>query len=144
MVLLLILGLFILMLTGLPIGICMLILGLIYVLAQGLPLMLVAQFMTEGAMLYVLIAIPLYLFAAALMNEAGMSHRIIRLCNTLIGHIRGGLALVNVLASMIFAGMSGEAVADTAGMGSILIPAMERDGYDKEFSAAVTVSSAVI
>jgi tripartite ATP-independent transporter DctM subunit len=144
MVLLLILGLFILMLTGLPIGICMLILGLIYVLTQSLPLMLVAQFMTEGAMLYVLIAIPLYLFAAALMNEAGMSHRIIRLCNTMIGHIRGGLALVNVLASMIFAGMSGEAVADTAGMGSILIPAMERDGYDKEFSAAVTVSSAVI
>lgn len=144
MVLLLILGLFILMFTGLPIGICMLILGLIYVLTQSLPLMLVAQFMTEGAMLYVLIAIPLYLFAAALMNEAGMSHRIIRLCNTMIGHIRGGLALVNVLASMIFAGMSGEAVADTAGMGSILIPAMERDGYDKEFSAAVTVSSAVI
>ncbi len=144
MVLLLILGLLILMLTGLPIAICLLIVGVFYVILQNLPLMIVAQFMTEGAMLYVLIAIPLYLFAAALMNEAGMSHRIIHLCNTLIGHVRGGLALVNVLASMIFAGMSGEAVADTAGMGSILIPAMEKEGYDTEFSAAVTVSSAVI
>ena len=61
-----------------------------------------------------------------------------------VGHWRGGLALVNVLSSMLFAGMSGEAVADTAGVGSVMIPAMEKEGYDTEFSAAVTVSSAVI
>ena len=102
----------------------MLIIGLVYVKIQGLPFMIVAQFMVEGSMIYVLIAIPLYLLAAALMNEAGMSLRIVRLCNALVGHWRGGLALVNVLASMLFAGMSGEAVADTAGIGSILIPAM--------------------
>jgi len=144
MVTFLIVGLLSLLLTGLPIAIGMMIVGVIYLIKQKLPLMLVAQFMTEGAMIYVLIAIPLYLFAAALMNEAGMSHRIIRLCNAAIGHVRGGLALVNVLASMIFAGMSGEAVADTAGIGSVLIPAMEKEGYDKNFAAAITVSSAVI
>ncbi|MDH4266072.1 MAG: TRAP transporter large permease [Deltaproteobacteria bacterium] len=144
MVILLIAGLFSFMLTGLPIAVAMLIVGGIYIVWQDLPLMLVAQFMTEGAMMYVLIAIPLYLFAAALMNEVGMSHRIIRLCNAVIGHFRGGLALVNVLASMVFAGMSGEAIADTAGMGTILIPAMKKEGYDLDFSAAVTVSSAVI
>ena len=144
MIAFLIAGLLFIMLTGLPIAVAMLIVGLIYVKIQGLPFMIVAQFMVEGSMIYVLIAIPLYLLAAALMNEAGMSLRIVRLCNALVGHWRGGLALVNVLASMIFAGMSGEAVADTAGIGSVLIPAMEKEGYDKDFAAAVTVSSAVI
>jgi len=140
----LILGLLLTMFTGLPVAMAMLIIGGVYIIQQQIPLMIVAQFMTEGAMIYVLIAIPLFMFAAQLMNEAGMSHRIIRLCNAFVGHYRGGLALVNVLASMIFAGMSGEAVADTAGLGSVMIPAMEKEGYDKEFSAAVTVSSAVI
>ena len=144
MVALLIIGLLLVMFTGVPIAVAMLILGCVYLIWQQIPFMVVAQFMTEGAMIYVLIAIPLYLFAAALMNEARMSHRIIRLCNALVGHFRGGLAMVNVLASMIFAGMSGEAVADTAGVGSVMIPAMEKEGYDKAFSAAVTVSSAVI
>jgi len=144
MVAFLIVGLLLTMFLGLPIAIAMLIIGGIYIIQQGIPFMIVAQFMTEGAMIYVLIAIPLFMFAAHLMNEAGMSHRIIRLCNAFVGHLRGGLALVNVLASMIFAGMSGEAVADTAGLGSVLIPAMVKEGYDKEFSAAVTVSSAVI
>jgi tripartite ATP-independent transporter DctM subunit len=140
----LIAGLFATMLTGLPVAIAMLIIGVGYLWWQDIPLMIIPQFMTEGAMVYVLIAIPLYLFAGAVMNETGMSHRIIRLCNAAVGHLRGGLALVNVLASMIFAGMSGEAVADTAGIGSVMIPAMEKEGYDKDFSAAVTVSSAVI
>lgn len=137
-------GLFGLMLTGLPVAIAMLMIGAGYLYWQKIPFMVLPQFMTEGSMVYVLIAIPLYLFAGAIMNESGMSHRIIRLCNALVGHWRGGLALVNVLASMLFAGMSGEAVADTAGLGSVIIPAMEKEGYDKDFSAAVTVSSAVI
>ena len=140
----LIVGLFGFMLLGIPVAVAMLIIGGIYVYTQHMPLMMIPQFMTEGAMIYVLIAIPLYLFTGALMNEAGMSHRIIRLCNAMVGHVRGGMALVNVLASMVFAGMSGEAVADTAGVGSVMIPAMEKEGYDLEFSAAVTVSSAVI
>jgi TRAP-type mannitol/chloroaromatic compound transport system permease large subunit len=100
-------GLLSLMATGIPIAICMLIIGIIYMVQQDIPMMVAAQYMTEGAMLNVLIAIPLYLLTGVLMNEVGMSHRIVRLCNAVVGHIRGGLAIVNVMACMIFAGMTG-------------------------------------
>ena len=137
-------GLLSLMATGIPIAVCMLMIGIIYMIQQEIPLMVAAQYMTEGAMLNVLIAIPLYLLTGVLMNEVGMSHRIVRLCNAVVGHIRGGLAIVNVMACMIFAGMTGEAVAETAGLGSVMVPAMEKDGYDKPFASALTVTAAVI
>ena len=106
-------GLLSLMATGIPIAVCMLMIGIIYMVQQEIPIMVAAQYMTKGAMLNVLIAIPLYLLTGVLMNEVGMSHRIVRLCNAVVGHIRGGLAIVNVMACMIFAGMTGEAVAET-------------------------------
>ena len=137
-------GLLSLMATGIPIAVCMLIVGIVYMFYQDIPLMVAAQYMTEGAMLNVLIAIPLYLLTGVLMNEVGMSHRIVRFCNAVVGHIRGGLAIVNVMACMIFAGMTGEAVAETAAFGSVMVPAMEKDGYDKPFAAALTVTAAVI
>ena len=137
-------GLLSLMATGIPVAVCMLIIGIAYMIQQGIPMMVAAQYMTEGAMLNVLIAIPLYLLTGALMNEVGMSHRIVRLCNSVVGHIRGGLAIVNILACMLFAGMTGEAVAETAGLGSVMIPAMEKDGYDKPFASALTVTATVI
>ena len=144
MVWFLIVGLLGLMLLGLPVAISMLIIGLIYLYVNSIPLMLVVQFMLEGSMTYVLIAIPMYLLAAAIMNETGISRRVVRLCSALVGHVRGGLAQVNVLASVIMAGMSGEAVADTASVGGVMIPAMEEEGYDKPFAAAVTAGTAVI
>ena len=137
-------GLLALMVTGIPIAVCMLIVGITYMFYQDIPLMVAAQYMTEGAMLNILIAIPLYLLTGVLMNEVGMSHRIVRLCNAVVGHIRGGLAIVNVMACMIFAGMTGEAVAETAGLGAVMIPAMEKEGYDKPFASALTVTAAVI
>ena len=137
-------GLLLLMATGIPIAICMLIVGIAYMFYQDIPIMVAAQYMTEGAMLNVLIAIPLYLLTGVLMNEVGMSHRIVRLCNAMVGHVRGGLAIVNVMACMIFAGLTGEAVAETAGLGSVMIPAMEKEGYDKPFASALTVTAAVI
>ncbi|MBI5581877.1 MAG: TRAP transporter large permease [Deltaproteobacteria bacterium] len=144
MVTLLVGGLLSLMATGIPIAICMLIIGIAYMIHEDIPMMVAAQYMTEGAMLNVLIAIPLYLLTGVLMNEVGMSHRVVRLCNAVVGHVRGGLAVVNVMACMIFAGMTGEAVAETAGLGSVMIPAMEKDGYDKPFASALTVTAAVI
>jgi tripartite ATP-independent transporter DctM subunit len=132
------------MVTGIPIAVCMLIVGIVYMFYQDIPLMVAAQYMTEGAMLNVLIAIPLYLLTGVLMNEVGMSHRIVRLCNAVVGHVKGGLAIVNVMACMIFAGLTGEAVAETAGLGAVMIPAMEKDGYDKPFASALTVTAAVI
>lgn len=78
------------------------------------------------------------------MNSAGITRRIVNFCSALVGHIRGGLAHVNILASMLFAGISGAAAADSASLGSMLIPAMIEDGYDADFSVAVTATSSTI
>ena len=93
---------------------------------------------------FVLLAIPLFLLTALIMNESGVTDRLIKFAYVVIGTIRGGLALVNVLTSMIFAGFSGSSVADVAGTGSALIPAMYKKGYSKEFTVAVTCASSVI
>ena len=93
---------------------------------------------------FVLMAIPFFLLAGKLMNTGGITKRIFRFCNTVIGWIPGGLGHANVLASVVFAGMSGSAVADAAGLGSIEIRAMEDAGFDKDFSAAITAASSTI
>jgi tripartite ATP-independent transporter DctM subunit len=93
---------------------------------------------------YVLLAVPFFMLAAELMNEAKITDRIFGFAKSLVGHIPGGLGHVNVVASMIFAGMSGSGLADTSGLGKVEIKAMKDDGYDPAFSAAVTASSAII
>ena len=98
--------------------------------------------MFEGATKFPLIAIPLFILAGSIMNTGGISRRLIDFASALLGFIRGGLAMVNIGASMFFAEISGSAVADVAALGSILIPAMKRKGYPKSFAAAVTSSSA--
>ena len=98
----------------------------------------------DGATKFPLIAIPLFILAGAIMNSSGISRRLIALASALFGFVRGGLAMVSIGASLFFAEISGSAVADVAALGSILIPAMERRGYSKEFAAAVTSSSATL
>ena len=98
----------------------------------------------DGATKFPLIAIPLFILAGAIMNSSGISRRLIALASALSGFVRGGLAMVSIGASLFFAEISGSAVADVAALGSILIPAMERRGYSKEFAAAVTSSSATL
>lgn len=98
--------------------------------------------MFEGATKFPLIAIPLFILAGSIMNTGGISRRLIDFASALLGFIRGGLAMVNIGASMFFAEISGSAVADVAALGSILIPAMKRKGYPKSFAAAITSSSA--
>ncbi len=98
----------------------------------------------DGATKFPLIAIPLFILAGAIMNSSGISRRLIALAAALFGFVRGGLAMVSIGASLFFAEISGSAVADVAALGSILIPAMERRGYSKEFAAAVTSSSATL
>ena len=93
---------------------------------------------------YVLLAVPFFMLAAELMNESKITDRIFGFAKSLVGHIPGGLGHVNVVASMIFAGMSGSGLADTSGLGKVEIKAMKDDGYDPAFSAAVTASSAII
>ncbi|MEJ8570421.1 TRAP transporter large permease [Microbaculum marinum] len=93
---------------------------------------------------FVLLTVPLFLLAGNLMNFSGITERIVRFANACIGHVRGGLSLVNVIASMFFAGISGAAAADTSALGSVLIPAMVRDGYPKAYAAALTAASSVM
>ncbi len=91
-----------------------------------------------------LMAIPFFMLAGELMNKGGITLRLVEFAQALMGHLRGGLAHVNILSSMLFAGLSGSAVADTSALGSMLIPAMEKQGYSRRFAAAVTAASSVI
>jgi tripartite ATP-independent transporter DctM subunit len=91
-----------------------------------------------------LMAIPFFMLAGELMNRGGITERLVEFAQALMGHLRGGLAHVNVLSSMLFAGLSGSAVADTSALGSMLIPAMEKQGYTRRFAAAITAASSVI
>ncbi|MBK6395449.1 MAG: TRAP transporter large permease [Betaproteobacteria bacterium] len=113
-------------------------------ITQPIPLSIVVQRMGTGLDSFVLIAIPLFVLAGHLMNRAGIAERIFAFADALVGHLRGGLAHVNVVASMIFAGMSGVAQADAAGLGVVEVNAMRNEGYDPAFAAAVSASSAII
>ena len=93
---------------------------------------------------FLLIAIPFFILAAVLMNRSGLTDRLIRFVNLIIGHYPGGLSHVNIGGSIIFAGMTGAAVTDTVAIGNILIPAMKKEGYSPEFSAAVTAASSIV
>tara|TARA_R110002049_G_scaffold78656_4_gene200029 strand:+ start:8097 stop:9371 length:1275 start_codon:yes stop_codon:yes gene_type:complete len=115
-----------------------------YLIVKGVPLIIVPMKMYSGIDVFVLLSVPGFILAGNLMNQGGLTEKIIKFCNHLLGHIRGGLSLVNIGASMLFAGISGTAISDTASMGSIMIPAMKKEGYDTDFSCAVTAASSTI
>lgn len=105
---------------------------------------LVATQMFGGIKSYPLLAIPLFILAGELMNESGITSRIIAFASVLVGRMRAGLAMINIWASVIFAGLSGSAVADTSAIGRVFIPEMEKRGYPRDFAAAITAASSVI
>lgn len=109
----------------------------------GFPLLLVAQNIIDGINGFAFLAIPFFILAGQIMSHGGISERLVKLSNALVGWMRGGLAMVNILASMFFGGISGSASADTASLGSILIPVMRKNGYDGEFATSVTLASSV-
>ena len=129
---------------GVPIAFAIGIAAWAYMLMAGIPTVIFAQQVANGPDSWILLAMPLFILAGGLMNETGISARLIDFAKAIVGHLRGGLAMVNVVASMLFGGISGSAVADTAALGSVLIPAMAKEGYSKEISAAITSSSASI
>lgn len=136
-----------LFLTGLPLAFALGITGLVFmVLTWGTSVNvgIIAQRLFYGVNNFVILAIPLFILVGKLMNTGGITDRIFRFANLLVGHWRGGLGQVNVLASMIFAGTSGLAVADTAGLGIVEIKAMRDAGYDDDFSAAITGASSTV
>jgi tripartite ATP-independent transporter DctM subunit len=144
-VLILVGGLLILLVSGVPVFVALLATCLIQIIYEGgLPLLILAQRLSNTLDSFPLLAIPLFILAAEIMNNSGATRRIFRLASVMVGHITGGLAHVNVLASMLFSGMSGSAVADASGLGMVEIRAMFDEGYDKSFSAAVTAASSTI
>ena len=145
MTLFLLLGLVVLLALNVPIAFAMLFISILYLLFKGdVPLIAVAQRVVAGTDHYLLLAIPFFFLAAELMGLGGMLDRLMRFATVLVGHIRGGLAQVNVLSSMLFAGISGSAVADAAGMGRLEIEMMHKGGYGRGFAAAITASSSTI
>jgi tripartite ATP-independent transporter DctM subunit len=138
-------GLLVLLALNVPVAFAMLTTSILYLaMTQQVPLIVVAQQVGAGTDKFLLLAIPFFFLAAEFMNTAGITQRLVNLAGAMVGHIRGGLGQVNVVASMLFAGMSGSAVADAAGMGRIEIELMSKGGYPLAFSGAITAASATI
>lgn len=132
------------LLLGIPIGFAIGALSASTFVIFGKSLLTIPQRMFTGIDSFTFLAIPLFIMASQIMSASGITKRIVNFSNDLVGHITGGLALVNVLGSMIFAGIQGSAVADAAGLGPIEIQMMDEAGYPRDFSAAVTAASAIL
>ncbi|NBF39476.1 MAG: TRAP transporter large permease subunit [Spirochaetes bacterium] len=130
-----------LVLIRFPIAYAVALASIFTLLYQGLPLTTVAQQMVEGISSFTLMAVPFFITMGYLMGKGGISNRLIDLAQACVGWMRGGMAMVNIVASYFFGGISGSAAADTASLGSIMIPMMVDQGYDDDFSTAVTVTS---
>ena len=127
----------ILLIVGVPISFSMGVAGVIYLFFQDVPLMVVAQKILGGADSFTLLAIPLFIFAGELMETGGISRRILQLAHDLVGHIKGGLGHVVVLATLMLSGISGSSTADVAAIGTSMIPTMEKKGYSREKAVAI-------
>jgi len=135
---------FLLMVLGVPIFLAMGVTCLAFILAFDLPITILAQSYVRGLANYDFLALPFFFLAGDLMNTGGITARLLTFSKALVGHIRGGLSHVTIVTSMIFAGVSGSAVADAAAVGSVLIPAMKRSGYPGSYAAAVTAAAGTI
>ncbi|KAA0573043.1 TRAP transporter large permease [Azospirillum sp. Sh1] len=134
----------ILLILGAPVGIALGGASAVYLVGSDIDLAVVPQFMYAGMDSFVLLCIPGFVLAGNLMNGGGITDQIVLFSNRLVGHIRGGLGLANVTGSMVFAGISGTAVAETASIGAVMIPAMRKSGYDAPFAAAVTAAASTV
>ena len=134
---------FVMLLCRVPIAFAIGISSVITTLYLGMPLQQIAQLMVKGVNVFTLMAVPFFIIAGELMGAGGISKRLINLSDALVGWFRGGLAMVNIVASLFFGGISGSSTADTASLGTILIPMMKEQGYDEEFATNVTMCSSV-
>lgn len=140
-----IIGIFFLMLLiGVPVAFGVGISSMLYLALNGKDLVILTQRIFAGGDSFTLMAIPLFIFAGEIMNACGVTKRIVGFANELVGFIPGGLAHVNILASMLFAGVSGSTSADVASIGGMLIGSMDEAGFDRDYATAVTAASATI
>jgi len=136
--------LFIFLIMGMPIAFTIGFPSILYIIVKNPDwLTIVPSRLFSGMNVFVFLAIPFFVMAGEIMSESKISERIINFTDSLVGHVRGGLAQVNVVSSMFFAGISGAALSDVAALGSVFIPAMEKNGYEKKFAAAITATSSI-
>ena len=140
-ILVLLASFFAMILLRFPIAYAVALSSVFCLLYQGLPLATICQQMVKGISSFSLMAVPFFIVMGCLMGSGGISEKLIALANACVGWMRGGMAMVNIVASYFFGGISGSAAADTASIGSILIPMMVEQGYDDDFSTAVTITS---
>lgn len=133
-----------LLLAGLPVAIVLGVVSTTWVMSAGSSMQMIASRMYAGIDVFVLMAIPFFCLAGEIMNRCGITDRLIQFVNFIIGRVRGGLAQANIYSSLLFAGITGAAVADVAALGSVFIPAMEKQGYSRRFSATITAASSII
>lgn len=132
------------MFLGLPVAIAIGVTASSWVIASGMPLIIIPDKFFSGMDAFVLMAIPFFMVAGETMNRADITRKLIEFANFLVGRFSGGLAYVNIVASLIFAGITGAAVADVSALGTIFIPSMEKDGYTRGYAAAVTAASSIV
>lgn len=134
----------VLLFLGVPVGYGMGIITIVYFALGDIPHWgILPQHFFSGIDNFVIMAIPFFIFMGEVMNTGGITKDLINFVNFFVGRIRGGLAYVNVFASMLFAGITGSALSDTAALGSVLIPAMKEEGYDEQFSGALTAATSI-
>lgn len=129
---------------GMPIAFVLGTTGVLMIVFIDVPLSVLPNRMWSQLATFPFLAVPFFILAGEIMNEAGITLRLIRFANLLVGRVRGGLGQVNIVSSMLFGGITGSAIGDTAAIGSLMIPAMEKEGYDKDFSVAITAASSII
>lgn len=134
-------ALFLFILMGIPIAWSVALSSFTYILVNGLPLALVAQKMVTSLQGFVFVALPLFLLTGDVMNTGGLTQKLVNISRACFGRFKGALAYINVFVSLLFGGVQGLATADTVAIGSMLIPAMEKEGYKKEFATAITCAS---
>ena len=134
---------FVMLFLGAHIPYAMIAASIITFFFLGLPPLQIISALVDGIDGFTFLAIPFFILSGDIMSHGGISDRLIRLADACVGWMRGGLAMVNIVASVFFGGISGSATADTASLGAILVPMMEKQGYDGEFSTAVTMASSV-
>ena len=132
------------LMLGLPVAISLGLMSSTWILIAGSKLSMIASRMYSGIDQFVLMAIPFFCFAGEIMNQSGITDRMIQFVNYIIGRVRGGLAQANIYTSLLFAGITGAAVADVSALGTVFIPAMEKQGYTRRFAATVTAASSIV
>ncbi|MDR2391485.1 MAG: TRAP transporter large permease subunit, partial [Planctomycetota bacterium] len=144
MALALLLGFLTLIVLGVPVSFAMGCVTIAGFLGTGGSMMIIAQKLFSGVDNFTYLCIPLYVLASEIMASGRLTEKIVHFCDNLVGHVTGGLAHVNVMASMLFAGISGSATADASGLGRIEIDIMDKAGYPRDYAGAVTAASAII